>query len=94
MTDRHALKVLGFTGSVVVSKVEVKRKFREKSKLLHPDLATGDDALFMELKEAYQTAMGISDGAKFNLNDLVCDIKQGRSLFSYVIDGQTFKFSF
>lgn len=94
MNKVTALKVLGFSGKVIVKSSSIKSAYRALARKSHPDSPTGSHKDFKRVTEAYHVAQGIRDGTVFDLTSIPCRVKQGSSLFSYVVLGETVQFTY
>lgn len=61
---KDCYKILGVSHNATAA--EIKKAFRQKAKLLHPDITQGDDVQFRELLTAYQTLSDLRSRSLFD----------------------------
>lgn len=90
---RNKLKAFGYQGKIIVNLKDLKQRYRKLSKKYHPDIS-GDDRIFLEIKDYYEGLLKVlegKDGMSIDLNEPLNTLSHGEFVFSYKIQGVEYR---
>lgn len=85
-----ALRFLGFEGSYTVNQADIRKAYRSRSKVLHPDSASGSEESFKKLDLAYKTVKDLENGTTYDLSGVTIRVSNTDDIFSFSYKGQVF----
>ena len=89
---KQSLRKLGFEGQVNITKVDLKKAYKQKSKEVHPDVEGGSHSEFKQLQEAYEYLLSCALGVSVDLTEYQVLVTQGDDLLTYQLAGREYRF--
>ena len=88
---KQSLRTLGFKGKVNITKTDLKKAYKQKSKEVHPDVEGGSHSEFKRVQEAYAYLLTCDLGMSVDLTEYKVLVTQGDDLLTYLLAGRMYR---